>query len=137
MSANMYDRSLGFQAVEAALRQAEERVSEPGAVDDFPSAGCEDGLCATPVVVEGWLDRWEDPDFDDGNWKAASTVVSDDITSAPEYIIEFMGLAPSWPLCDRLKPVHPQCLKPRFRITARLDTDERAYVMLQSNYVAP
>lgn len=135
MSANMYDRSLGFQAVEAALREAETRVSQPGAKGAFPSAGCADGLCATPVAAAGSIDRGLDSSF--ASWKTASSVVVDGITTTPEYFIEYMGMAPSWPLCDRLKPVHPQCMKSRFRITAQISTVDRAHVQLQANYVAP
>lgn len=134
MSANMYDRGLAFQAVEAALREAETRVSTPGVIASFPAAGCTGGLCSRPVVAANSIDRGLDPSF--SGWTPASSVVVDGITTTPEYFIEYMGLAPGWPLCDRLKPLHPQCMKPRFRITAQLDTADRAHVQLQANYVA-
>ena len=37
MSANMYDRSIGFQAAEAALREAETRLLQPGTLAAFPT----------------------------------------------------------------------------------------------------
>src|SRR5690606_16079417 len=47
MGAGMYDRSLAFQAAEAALREAEQRLLAPGIHAGFPSAAdtCSNGLC--------------------------------------------------------------------------------------------
>src|SRR3546814_18855543 len=55
MAANMYDRSLGFQAAEAALREAETRLLQPATFAAFPTAAntCNAGLCSTPVPAIG------------------------------------------------------------------------------------
>ncbi len=46
MVASLYDRNLGFQAAEAALRDAEALIALPATTGAFPAvAGCENGLC--------------------------------------------------------------------------------------------
>ncbi|SJZ85477.1 pilus assembly PilX family protein [Novilysobacter spongiicola] len=132
MSANMYDRSLSFQAAEAALRHAENRLRAPGIVASFPAAGggCADGLCSTPIPAEGVPERADNPNFN--GWVDALPV---DKVGTPQYFVEYMGEAPSWAMCDRLIPRHPACMKPRYRITARSNAgDGRAFVVLQSSF---
>ena len=51
MSSNLLDRSIAFQSVEAALREAE--VTAAGA-PVFPSTGCSNGLCAAPSGTSQW-----------------------------------------------------------------------------------
>ena len=130
MSANMLDRSLAFQAAEAALREAEQRLLVPGIGKNFPAAGCANGLCATPVPKQGVLDRADDPAFD--GWLSATKV--SDLAGTPQYFIEAMGDAPGWPGCHLEMPVHPTCIRPRYRITARSSNDGRAAVILQSSF---
>lgn len=133
MAANMYDRSLGFQAAEAALREAETRLLLPATANAFPTGAdeCVGGLCSEPVAAEGKADRADDPNFN--GWVAASKV--SDIAGTPEYFVEYMGEAPAWALCDREVPRHPNCMRPRYRITARsVGPDGRAHVVLQSNF---
>lgn len=130
MSANMLDRSLSFQAAEAALREAEQRLLVPGIEKNFPAAGCADGLCATPVPKEGVMERADDPAF--GGWHSATKV--SDLAGTPQYFIEAMGDAPGWPGCHLEMPVHPTCVRPRYRITARSSNDGRAAVILQSSF---
>jgi len=132
MAANMYDRSLGFQAAEAAMREAETRLLQPGTLAAFPSAAntCNSGLCAMPVPAEGQSERADDPSFN--GWFSASAV--SDIAGTPEYFVEYMGEAPGWALCDREIPRHPNCMRPRYRITARSTGDGRANVILQSSF---
>lgn len=132
MSANLFDRSLSFQAAEAALREAEQVLA---ANPTFPTTGeCSDeGLCPTPVATE--TERWRDGDFD--GWHEADAEVGTLVAAQPEYFVEFMGTAPSWPFCDREIPQSSQCMKSRYRITARSSADDRAMVLLQSNYAAP
>lgn len=131
MSASMYDRGLSFQAAEAALREAE-AIAQTGPA--FPATGstCSGGLCtALAHGASGTIDRWLDPDF--AGWRGASNPGA--ITATPDYIIEHMGEAPNWPGCDREAPVHPRCLSPRYRITARSSASDRALVVLQSSYL--
>ena len=121
------DRSLGFQVAEAGLREAE--ASLDPSPTNFPGAGCNaQGLCARPLPTA--VDRWLDPAFT--AWRTAS--VSDPNTDAPRYIVEEMGEGPNWRDCDRLSPIHPLCLTPRYRVTVRSQQDGRASVLLQTVY---
>jgi type IV pilus assembly protein PilX len=128
MTANMLDRSLSFQAAESALREGE-ALAQTSPVP--PGAGCDAlGVCSTPNAA--LADRWLDPGFTD--W----VVATDDLGPLPApaaYFVEFMGLAPTWPGCDRAIPVPDLCLSPRFRVTARSTAPDRANVMLQSNFI--
>lgn len=129
MSANMYDRSLGFQAAESALREGEALVAAGPTV---PGSGCTGGVCATPVATDP--DRWSDASF--AGWRAAATDLDSDPAPAPaSYFIEFMGEAPTWPGCDRQVPIPALCMAPRYRITARSTAADRASVLLQSNFI--
>ncbi len=127
MTSNLLDRSLGFQVAEAGLREAEASL-DPNPTT-FPGAGCNpQGLCARPLPTA--LDRWLDPAFT--AWRTAS--VSDPSTDAPRYIVEEMGEGPNWRDCDRLSPIHPLCLTPRYRVTVLSQQDGRASVLLQTVY---
>lgn len=141
MTSGEYDRSLGFQAAEGALREAEARLAAGGYV--FPGAGnpCNSGLCPTPdPTAVGFVDRWLDPDCEptaiNPCWVNATLGVGP-LAITPQYFIELMGPAPNWPGCDQLVPMQANCLTPRYRITARSSANNRAAVILQSNYAAP
>jgi len=128
MAANLYDRSLSFQAVESALRQGEAIAAAAPAA---PGAGCNGaGICAIPA--SGALDRWNDPSF--AGWVTA-TAAGGALAPSASYIVEFLGEAPTWPGCDRLSPMPSQCLSPNYRITARSVQAGRAQVILQSNFI--
>ncbi|KRG88125.1 pilus assembly protein [Stenotrophomonas daejeonensis] len=131
MTANLYDRSLGFQAVESALRQGE-ALARATAVAAVPSSGCSDGVCSLPDPTAA--DRWLDSGFN--GWRSAANDLADSNTPMPSarYIVEYMGMTPTWPACDRNVPVDPLCLAPRFRITAISDDDGRSAVLLQTTY---
>ena len=131
MSAGMYDRSLSFQAAEAALREAE-AIAQGAPTFPTTAGTCSSGLCsALTQSGDGTEDRWKNTAF--SAWQDGSSVGS--ATAAPQYIIEFMGEAPNWAGCDRETPVHPRCLSPRYRITARNTASGRAQVVLQSSYL--
>ncbi|CAG4971127.1 pilus assembly PilX family protein [Novilysobacter luteus] len=132
MSANMYDRSIGFQAAEAALREAETRLLQPGTLAAFPTLAdtCNQGLCATPVPAENKPERADDPNFN--GWVDATQVSV--LGGTPQYFVEYMDEAPGWPLCDREIPRHPSCMRPRYRITARSTAEGRATVILQASF---
>lgn len=138
MSANLYDRSLAFQAAESALREAELQLSAVNAVSSFPASGCTAWRCAPPVKPSSgtWYQRWDSNSSFNG-WQDATAVASGDTTITPQYFAEYVGLAPGWTGCDQQKPPLAQCLKPRFRITARTNTNGRARVMLQTSYASP
>lgn len=132
MSGNLTDRSLAFQAAEAALREGEAIAATNPA---FPSSGCDaKGLCAKPdPTVPGYTDRWLDKSFT--GWRDATVAVGP-LTAKPQFFIELMGPAPNWPGCDQVTPQHPSCMTPRYRITARSQAADRAQVVLQSSYNA-
>lgn len=131
MSANLLDRSIGFQTAEAALREGE-ALAQNTPLSTYPASGCSEGLCSQPdpAVKERWLDS----SFN--GWKKATA--TNTATDAPEFFVETMGMAPSWPRCDSEMPQNPNCMKPRFRVTARTTPQaERASVLLQSTYAGP
>lgn len=127
MTSNLLDRSLGFQVAEAGLREAEATL-DPNPT--FPTNGCNTttGLCARPDPEA--MERWLDPAFN--SWRTGSTF--DTSTDPPRFIIEDMGEGPNWRDCDRLSPIHPLCLTPRYRVTVLSQQDGRAAVMLQTIY---
>jgi type IV pilus assembly protein PilX len=127
MTSNLLDRSIGFQTAESALREAELRL---GAGLSFPGAGCALGLCSLPNGINA--DRWNDPGFT--GWVNAAAV--DAATAAPQYFIEDMGTAPGWAGCDQEIPQNPNCVKPRYRVTARSAEAGRATVVLQTTFAA-
>lgn len=124
MATGTYDRSLMFQAAEAALRQAEERVES-----DKPTptaSGCVDGIC-TPLAASA-TPRWKDTSFT--GWYTASTTQS--LAGAAQYIVEYMGS--DYP-CDPSVETSPSTCK-NYRITARsAPTAQRATVVVQSIYL--
>ncbi|MGH8107137.1 MAG: pilus assembly PilX family protein [Arenimonas sp.] len=131
MSSNLLDRSIGFQAAEAALREAEAYAATR---PTFPTSGACDanGLCPTPTGSA--TDRWRDSST---TWRNATVSLGQLNVSAPQYIIEPLGSAPNWPGCDREVPAQPNCFSPRYRITARSSSTDRALVILQVNYAVP
>jgi len=135
MAGNMYDRSLGFQAAEAALREAEALLEQASIREAFPASGdCSNGLCPTPTA--GSADRWTSSTF--SGWRNATVNVGSLAGAAPQFIIEYMNQAPNWPGCDRMTPVHERCLSGRYRITARSAAgSERAQIILQSTVSTP
>ncbi|KIQ97139.1 PilX N-terminal domain-containing pilus assembly protein [Lysobacter sp. A03] len=128
MSANLYDRSVSFQAAEAALRFAETLAAAQPAGD----AVCSNGICSTPVASDP--DRWLSPSF--GGWRdVTSDLALGTIAPQTDVIVENMGLAPTWPGCDRKIPIDALCMAPRYRITARSSEAGRAAVFLQTNFI--
>ena len=141
MAGNAYDRSLAFQAAEAALRVgeatalAQSKTTAPN--KDFPAYGlyadpdatcggsCADGLCTQPD--KDCVPRWEDLAF--AGWKKATGLsLTTTVSGTPEYFVEYMGGA--FP-CDPGQPsINLFCS--RYRITARSIADGRAAVTLQS-----
>lgn len=126
MAANQYDRSLAFQAAEAALRAAEAYVETNVPVPT--GSGCTAGVCATPEPDA--TPRWEDSSFD--GWQSLSTQLGALTGTAPQYIIEYMG--GDFP-CDPRDPTGSASACKRYRITARSQpASDRATVILQSVY---
>ena len=69
MTSNQYDRSLAFQAAEAALREGE--IDGAGKPDPTGTT-CANGICPTPVATD--TPRWLDTD---ANWLAMSKQVDE------------------------------------------------------------
>jgi len=145
MSANSYDRSLAFQAAEAALRVGELRALDQSiaANADFNNYGlytdvddtcpdtpspCVSGLCSQP---DGdCTERWLDSSF--GGWVSVDAAVSSS-AGTPQYFIEFLG--GNFPCNPQNHSSNLNCS--RYRVTARSQPiTGRASVMLQSIYAA-
>ena len=139
MSANQIDRSLSFQAAEAALREGEVVASGKPPVGVMGS-GCVNGLCAIPdptVVTPVWADG-------SAVWTTApSALVSlGGKTATPKYIVELLAdNIPPKGSCTTSGDLSPdaECTgtERRYRITARSDAADRAQVVLQTVYAVP
>lgn len=141
MTAGQTDRSLSFQASEAALREGEEIASDkptgvPG--NGVLGSGCANGLCAIPDpnATPVWLDS---------NVWAAAPMAADTLgtkTARPKYIVELLAdNVPPHGSCTTSGDVSPDAdcagTERRYRITALSDATGRAQVMLQSIYAVP
>jgi type IV pilus assembly protein PilX len=131
LAGTSFDRSLAFQAAEAALREAERRAAASG-VASVPGSGCSNGFCAQPTVTA--TPRWLDSAFT--GWRDATAAAPAE-AAAPQAIIEDMGDAPNWAGCEFEIPRQPNCSTRRFRISARSTADGRASVLVQSQMAAP
>lgn len=142
MSANLLDRSLAFQAAEAALREGEAlAMSKP----TLPASGCSNGLCAKPDPVsptdsQRWLAAgfWDDGS---GKWREATVTVGD-LTAKPRFIVELLdSTLPADGSCTTSIDVSPDAgcsgTESSYRVTARSQAADRAEVTLQSIYAVP
>lgn len=126
-----YDRTLAFQAAEAALREVEQLVEDvkptptPGACTGFSSGTFDVHACPAPAASD--TPRWVDPAFTD--WTAATRVGSGTTAVTPSYIVEYLGAA--FP-CGPNPTDTPACK--RYRITVRAGEAGRAQAMVQSHY---
>ncbi len=142
MSANQLDRSMSFQAAEAALREGEEVATGkpllPG--NGALGSGCAAGLCAIPdptVVTPVWMNS--------AVWAAAPSAVVDlgsGVTATPKYIVELLAdNVPPKGDCTTSGDVSPDAdctgTERRYRITALSEANDRAQVMLQTTYAVP
>ncbi|MCD9086516.1 PilX N-terminal domain-containing pilus assembly protein [Stenotrophomonas sp. SY1] len=123
MSANMRDRSLAFQGAESAMRYAQEQVLAADVVWEGKvpvAADCTgSGICPTGATAV---------------WMSLPTGSYDTrLAEAPQYWIEYLGIAPGYKGSCDLMPPSPDCESPMFRITARSQSLGRANVVLQAN----
>lgn len=134
MVAYSYDRTLTFQAAEAALRQVESAIDqvkpEPlaGACADFASGIFTVRTCPPPVAGAA-TPRWMDTVFN--GWADAAAVGTGTLAITPQYFVEYLGSG--FP-CG-LDPSAPPVCK-RYRVTARAGGNGRAEVMVQSLYAS-
>jgi type IV pilus assembly protein PilX len=126
MAANLYDRELIFQVAEAGVREAEAILATPTAVAVLLSRP---GFYGAPVAAN--TERWLDPAT---NWANAAIDIQQLAGGTPQYIVEYMGYSPSPPGCDRGTRIPQNCLAETFRITARVNMQDRASVMIQTLY---
>ena len=144
MTGNLYDRSLAFQAAEAALREGERYVLENA--PHAPVSACDSsGNCAKPESGEEPV--WKDAD----NWDNAHTaedghghvIEIGDLPVPPQFLIEVLAdNMPEVNICEStaIDPDAPCYAGPeglRYRITARSGEEGRAVVILQSVYAVP
>ncbi|MHB8949296.1 MAG: pilus assembly PilX family protein [Rhodoferax sp.] len=132
MANHSYDRSLAFQATEAALREIELLV-EAKKPTPATGSGCSvvDGLmrCSTPATADA--PRWLDSAF--ASWTAATVVGAGATAVTPQYFVEYLGANFE---CQPGAGVATGIVCKRYRITARSNdgNGSRSYVMLQSIY---
>jgi len=154
MASNTYDRSLAFQAAEAALRAGEDAAQAqsvagnagfPVYVDadnTCPAAAintCNAGLCARPD--KDCEARWTAATFNWINSTASAAVLNLGPLAGgvPRYFIEYLGNNypndPDDPNSCSGGPGSPGCTAMRYRVTAISNTGAgRAGVILQSIY---
>ncbi|MGE0098539.1 MAG: PilX N-terminal domain-containing pilus assembly protein [Hydrogenophaga sp.] len=128
MTAQTFDRSLSFQAAEAALREAETLV-ETTVPTPAALAACVAGVCGAPDSSA--TVRWADSGFT--GWQNATAVANGPISITPQYIVEYLGN--TFPCQPGTPSAGTDCK--RYRITARSNAgNDRAAVMLQSIFAA-
>lgn len=129
MTANTFDRSISFQAAEAALREAEALVQAQNTLPAMqPAAGtaCNvaTAVCGAPVApnLEPWLNNATP-------WANAATLNNRGVTITPQYMIEFLGN--TFTCTPGAVGSAMNCS--RYRITARSNAGaDRSVVILQS-----
>lgn len=145
MTSNSFDRSLGFQGAEAALRageaaaDAQSKTAPPNAGFDSngvyidvgatcEASACQNGLCSQPD--KDCASRWLDSDFN--GWADAAGLGLTALAETPQYIVEYLG--GNFP-CNVDDPgIGAQNCK-RYRVSARSHGGgDRAMVILQSIY---
>ena len=146
MTANTFDRSIGFQAAEAALRvgeaaaqvQADAAPPNPNfesgglytdANDSCVASPCKDGLCSQPD--KDCTVRWLDGSFN--GWVNAAGLNLGNLAQTPQYFVEYLG--GDFP-CNIDNPTTGAQSCKRYRVSARSTGNGRAAVILQSIYAA-
>ncbi|MCI1730704.1 MAG: pilus assembly protein [Chiayiivirga sp.] len=130
MSGNLLDRSLAFQAAEAALREAEIAAAARPAP---AGTGCVAGLCGTGDL-ESDSKPWESTTV----WASAPQAQVDlaGLVDRPRYIIELIatGIPPRGSCTTSEDVSSTGCTgsEVRYRLTARSTQTGRAAVTLQS-----
>jgi type IV pilus assembly protein PilX len=144
MASNLFDRSLAFQAAEAALREGERFVRENAPKPTV--AGCDaSGNCSKPdpTGIPAWQTaaNWENAhDAADGH---GHSIDIGTLPVPPQFLVELLAdNMPEVNLCEStsIDPDAPCFSGPeglRYRITARSGEDGRAMVVLQSIYAVP
>ncbi|MFM2274347.1 MAG: hypothetical protein RL211_219 [Pseudomonadota bacterium] len=130
MAGQTFDRSIAFQAAEAALREIEAAVET-----NKPSPGAGTGCnliagimsCSPPGTSD--TPRWENTSF--ASWQDATSVSAGALSVTPQYFVEYLGDTFA---CQPGSSSDPMNCR-RYRITARTaGSAGRATVVLQSLY---
>jgi type IV pilus assembly protein PilX len=148
MSANLYDRSIAFQAAEAALREGERQAGlRPTPAD--PVGACATGLCGRPApnTAPVWAPTstvWDTAPTATTELEPTSDSPSPGVLAVDaKYIIEMLADdVPARNTCTTSGDISESVCtgtERRYRITARVDQAdiERASVTLQSIYIVP
>lgn len=126
MTGHTFDRSLSFQAAEAALREAEAFV-EANKPSPAALSACISGICGSPAPTA--TPRWLDDTFN--SWRTAAQIENGNIDITPQYFVEYLGATYA---CDPNSPASATTCR-RYRVTARSNAgNDRASVVLQSIY---
>lgn len=143
MGANLYDRSLAFQAVESALREAESGIT----ISTLSAMGTKPGLicpatyggnrCKVHDATADFIERWNDSTTvwapATAWWNTVDSAMQARLGAQPEYIIEYMDEFEDGTGCGRKSS--NSCRGPRYRITARMPpTEGKPAVALQTTY---
>lgn len=131
MTSHTFDRSISFQAAEAALKEAEAFVQANQALPALqPGAGvacnASNGVCGAPNPAT--LERWFEGTTP---WFSATALANGGISITPQYMIEYLGNGFS--CSPGVVGSATNCS--RYRITARSNAGaDRSVVLLQSIY---
>jgi len=130
MANHTFDRSLAFQATEAALREVEFLV-ETNKPEPVTNCSVVSGLmsCVAPAPTD--TPRWLQDNATFTSWTNLQAIGSGDLAVTPQYFVEYLGNTFE---CRPGDTTRADCK--RYRITARSQdgTGTRSYVMLQSVY---
>lgn len=142
MSANLRDRSLAFQAAEAALREAQDTVLGAAPVAGNPNITWDNWVATNATCTARGLC----PTGAAASWRAGPTLgASPDPTTSSQYWMEDLGIAPGEADPDNNCLVHlreassnppANCQSRMFRTNARSRADGRAEVVVQANLVS-
>jgi type IV pilus assembly protein PilX len=133
LTGHAVDRSLSFQAAEAALREVEEAIE---ALKPRPTSGCSvvtvapNSVMACAPPSPSTTPRWLDSSF--ASWTNASAVTSGGLSITPTYFAEYLG--DSFPCSQSPDCSSQPCNCLRYRITSRAGDAGRAQAMVQSIY---
>lgn len=137
MSGNLRDRTIAFQAAEAALRYAQESVlggatPDPDDAWEIRLPTLDDCVPGVSVCPPGEDPVWTSVPVESFDFSAAG------LSAAPEYWVEYVGMGPSVPGgCDDTgAAVALNCQNPIYRVTARSRSAGRAEVVLQANIIS-
>ncbi len=146
MSANLYDRSLAFQAAEAALRNVQEDILGNAALSDLQyGVSLKDWRTAHGGHPDCATDGFCNQDAATGTIEtpvpmSGTTTTADGKTLPYTYTLEYLGVGKGSTvagICETTFGLNSyQCQRPMFRVTVRAEGPGHAQVVLQANTVS-